>query len=53
LNDVSDVIFVKAMWHSHNKQMKMKIGVIGNEEEVKIKVDQYKFAFKSVNLNGF
>jgi hypothetical protein len=33
--------------------MKMKVGIIGSVEDVKIKVDQYKFAIKSVNLNGF
>lgn len=31
----------------------MKVSILGSEDEVKIKVDQYKFAFKSVNLNGF
>jgi hypothetical protein len=33
--------------------MKMKVLVLGNPDEVKIKVDQYKFAIKSVNLCGF
>jgi len=31
----------------------MKVAIIGAAEETKIKVDQYKFAIKSVNLNGF
>ena len=53
LNDVTEVVFARAMWHSHNKQMKIKVAVLGSVEEAKIKVDQYKFAIKSVNLNGF
>lgn len=53
LADVTDVCFAKSAWHGHNKQMKMKIGVIGNVDEVRVRVDQYKFALKSVNLNGF
>ncbi|TNV86292.1 hypothetical protein FGO68_gene3263 [Halteria grandinella] len=31
----------------------MKVLVLGNPDEVKIRVDQYKFAIKSVNLSGF
>lgn len=31
----------------------MKVSIIGDSEAVKLKVDQYKFAFKSVNLLGF
>jgi hypothetical protein len=31
----------------------MKVSVLGSLEEAKIKVDQYKFAFKSVNINAF
>jgi hypothetical protein len=31
----------------------MKVSIIGDTEAVKLKVDQYKFAFKSVNLSGF
>jgi hypothetical protein len=31
----------------------MKVSIIGDSEAVKLKVDQYKFAFKSVNLSGF
>ncbi len=33
--------------------MKMKVSVLGSAEDAKIKVDQFKFAIKSVNLNGF
>lgn len=53
LADVSELIFAKSNWHSHNKQLKMKVSVIGNADEVKHKAEQYKYAFKSVNLNGF
>ncbi|CDW90096.1 UNKNOWN [Stylonychia lemnae] len=53
LNDVSDILFVKGLWHSHNAQLKIKVSIIGAIEEVRYKADQYKFAFKSVNLNGF
>ena len=53
LTDVPEMLFVKALWHNQNKQSKLKVSIIGSVEEVKIKVDQYKFAFKSVNLNGF
>lgn len=31
----------------------MRITIIGSTDEARIKVDQYKFAIKSVNLNGF
>lgn len=53
LTDVSEMLFVKNLWHGHNKQMKIKVSIIGSVDEVRNKVDQYKFAFKSVNLNGF
>lgn len=53
LSDVSDMILAKSCWHFHNKQQKMKVSIIGDTEAVKVKVDQYKFAFKSVNLSGF
>lgn len=39
LSDVSEMLFVKAMWHSHNKQLKMKVAIIGLADEVKNKVD--------------
>ena len=39
LNDISDVLFVKAMWHSYNKEMKMRISIIGSAEDARIKVD--------------
>ena len=53
MNDVSEMLFVKSLWHSHNKQMKIKISTLGSSEVSKFKVDQYKFGFKSVNLNGY
>jgi hypothetical protein len=53
LSECTDMAFVKSLWHGHNKEMKMKVLVLGNPDEVKIKVDQYKFAIKSVNLCGF
>eukprot|EP00347_Sterkiella_histriomuscorum_P015353 403357339 len=53
LADVSEMLFVKNQWHGHNKQLKIKVSIIGSVDEVRNKVDQYKYAFKSVNLNGF
>jgi hypothetical protein len=53
LSDVSDMILAKSQWHYHNKQQKMKVSIVGDAEAVKLKADQYKFAFKSVNLSGF
>lgn len=53
LTDVSEMLFVKSCWHNHNKQMKIKVSIIGQSDGAKMKVDQFKFAFKSVNLNGF
>jgi len=54
LNDLTEIIFCKAMYHNvSQKNHKLKVSIFGSEEESRIKVDQYKFAFKSVNLNGF
>lgn len=47
------MIFVKSAWHNINKQGKLKVAIIGTVEDVKFKVDQFKFGFKSVNTNGF
>jgi hypothetical protein len=32
INDLTEVIFCKAMWHSHNKEMKMKISIVGPKD---------------------
>ena len=50
---MSDVLFVKAGWHGFNKQMKIRVTIVGSIDQAKMKVDQYKYAIKSVNLNGF
>jgi len=31
----------------------MKVTVIGPSEEIKFKADQYKYVFKSINLQGY
>ena len=53
LSDVSDILFVKAGWHGFNKQMKIRVTIVGSADQARIKVDQFKYAIKSVNLNGF
>jgi hypothetical protein len=53
LSDVSDALFVKAGWHGYNKLLKMRVTIIGSADQARLKVDQYKYAIKSVNLNGF
>lgn len=32
LSDVSDMILVKNLWHSNNKQQKIKVAVLGEAE---------------------
>jgi len=53
LSDVPDMILAKSEWHSHNKQLKMKVSIMGDHEAVKFKAESFKFAFKSVNLCGY
>ena len=36
-----------------NKEGKMRVSIIGNSRPANLKVDQFKYAFKSVNLSGF
>ena len=53
LSDVSDMILVKNMWHGPNKQAKLKVAVLGEAQQVKFRAEQYKYAFKSVNLQSY
>lgn len=39
LSDCPDMVFAKSLWHGHNKEMKMKVLVLGNPDEVKNRVD--------------
>lgn len=47
------MILVKNLWHSNNKQQKIKVAILGEAEQVKYRVDQYKYSFKSVNLQSY
>jgi len=53
LQDIPELILCKAMWHNVGKECKLRVGIIGSVDEAKTKVDQYKYAFKSVNLSGY
>ena len=53
LSDVPDMILAKSAWHFHNKQAKMKVSIIGDPEAVKFQAESFKYAFKSVNLQGY
>ena len=53
LSEVPDMILAKSEWHFHNKQQKMKVSIIGDCEAVKFQADSFKYAFKSINLQGY
>ena len=53
LSDVPDMILAKSEWHFHNKQSKMKVSIIGDSEAVKFQAESFKYAFKSINLQGY
>ena len=53
LSDVPDIVIVKTLWHGHNKQQKMKIAPIGDADSFKFRAECFKYAFKSVNIQGY
>ena len=53
LSEVPDMILAKSEWHFHNRQAKMKVSIIGDNESVKFQAESFKYAFKSINLQGY
>ena len=53
LKDINDFIFVKTCWHGKGKSNKIKVKVIGNTEEIKSKLGDYKYALRSVNVGQY
>ena len=47
------MILAKSEWHFHNRQAKMKVSIIGDNESVKFQAESFKYAFKSINLQGY
>ena len=53
LDEVPDMIYVKSEWHYHNRQAKMKVSIIGDPDAIKFQAESFKYAFKSINLQGY
>ena len=53
LKEVNDFIFVKTCWHGLGKSSKIKVKIIGNAEEIKGKMSEYKYALRSINVGQY
>ncbi|CAI2367160.1 unnamed protein product [Moneuplotes crassus] len=53
LRQVNDFVFVKTCWHGFGKSKSLKVKLIGNASKVKPKLEEYKYAFRSINLNQY
>ncbi|CAI2366502.1 unnamed protein product [Moneuplotes crassus] len=53
LKDINDFIFVKTCWHGLGKAKKIKVKVIGNPADIKPRMKEYKFAFRSINVSQY
>lgn len=47
------MVMGKSAWHHNGNQSRMKIKIIGKTDDLKFQAPQYKYAFKSVNLQGY
>lgn len=53
LAEQTDMVMGRSAWHFNSKQTKMKIQIVGKTDDLKMKASEYKYCFKSTNLQGY
>ena len=53
IKDINDFLFVRTWWHGLGKSSRIKVKLVGNKMEANLKLNEFKYAMRSVNISQY